>query len=216
MKLSELFIGQQVTVQVAWGEREIEFLSTVVEKSDLRACVTPYYHNDSPLELNIETNSKVVCNVYCDSLENKKRRSWKNVELHTITKDGKVVYEITTSSYNSVSAYDDRREHDRVEVNKPGQVLDVKSGEYHDIDIFDVSDVGISFYADKTFNPTSNQMVIVFEDSIKDRKFKMRVDCAFVRTRNGEETNFWGCRTTGENKDFILYCFLLRIMSKAK
>lgn len=214
MKLSDLVVGQQVVVQVVWGEQKIEFFSYVKDKSDMNAIVTPYLHNNGPLELNIEPNSKVDCNVFAYSSETNQRRAWKNVELHTINKNGEMVYSITTNHYNHISTHGDRRKHDRVQINKEAKVCAQNGVQQHDITIYDISDIGISFYSDFEFEPDSSSVTIFFNDTLNNREFKMKVDCKIVRSHRASDGLFWGCRIAGENRDFLVYSLLSRLLNK--
>lgn len=217
MKLSELNIGQQIVIQISWGEQKIEFFSKVLEVSDMSILITPYLHNNSPLELNIESANNVICNVYATSKQNNQRRSWRNVELQTVkTEDGRVVYCITTSVFNHVSAHDDRRKHERVMVNKEAQIYDAETGDRIDIIINDVSDIGISFIAKEIISANLNPIVIQFQDVANDKNFNMRVECKVVRKHKIDDGFFYGCRITTENKDFQLYSFILRLMNNRK
>lgn len=216
MKLSGLNLGQEIIVQMAWGKRKIEFFAYVEEISDMSIFVTPYMHNDSPLELNIDSNGKIVCNIFADSPEDNKRISWRNVKLKTMERNGRTLYCISTNKYNNVSNDDDRREHDRIEVNKKGRLFDPKTEQYHDVTIQDISYIGISFCASKSFDPTFHQVIVLFEDAINDKTFNMKVECNIVRSNQTENSKIWGCKIIGENRDFLLYSFMLKLMSKDK
>lgn len=216
MKLSELIVGQQIVIQILWGEQKIEFFSKVLEVSDMSVLVTPYLHNDSPLELNIDAANNVICNIFVTSQQNNQRRSWRNVELQTIKEDGKVSYCITTNGFNHVSSHDDRRKHERVSVYKDAQICDTNTGERTDILINDISDIGISFTAKEAISVQMNQIVILFQDVANDKNFNMRVECKVVRKHNTDDGVFYGCRIINENKDFLLYSFILRLMNNRK
>lgn len=216
MKISDLVIGQRVVIQILWGEQKIEFFSDVLDVASAGAFVSPYMHNDSPLELNIDNESKVCCTIYANTRDNNQRRSWKNVELQTIERDGEKVYFIKTSGYNHVSKHDDRRQHERINIHKSGKVYDPDTNKYTEIRINDISDIGISFYVAPSFQPESQQLVITFNDSINDKNFDMKVNCTTVRNQKDKGMVLWGCRITGENKDFLLYGFLTRLAKKNK
>lgn len=216
MKISGLDIDQEIIVQVTWGERKIEFPSIVREKADMSIVVTPYMHNNSPLELNIDNSGKVVCNIFADSPESKERISWKNVSLATIDRNGTAFYEISTKSYNAISSLDDRRENERIEINKKGRVFVPDVGEYYDVVIYDISDVGISFTLLNRYDLPSHRIFVLFEDCINDKEFNMRVECKTIRSKQTADGSFWGCKTSGENKDFLLYSLMQRLMSRSK
>jgi len=215
MNLSELVVGQQVIVQVIWGERKIEFYSYVVAPTPTGVFITPYLHNNSPLELKIDTSGKVQCNVYACSPTDGHRISWKNVELNTTKRQGGVVYAISASRYNYVAAQAERRKHERIFVNKPGKVFIPGVGSF-DIKVKDLSDIGIAIVSRNELELVTDKITVLFNDSVGDKAFNMSVECRMVRVQKLEDGVLWGCIISGENRDFLLYCFLLRMMSKSK
>lgn len=216
MKLTDLVIGQVVIIQFAWGDQKIEFSSSVIDKTEEGIITSPYIHNGSELKLNVKLGQNVVCTVFANNPINKQRISWRNVELATEENDTGCSYLIKTSGFNITAKHDDRRKHDRSIINRPGHVLDVETGENIDVVIHDISDIGISFYAPLGFNASTHQLTIRFEDSIDDKSFSVKVDCIVTRTNKEEQKIFHGCRIVGENKDYLLYGFLLRLNAKSK
>lgn len=214
MKLTDLLTGQKISLQIAWGEQIIEFESHIISKAGDMLYVTPYMHNGSPLELNIEATSKVICNVIAITVDTKQRQSWKRVELLTIKSNERVMYSIVANRFNPTSVHDDRREHERIEINKRGYVIIPENGRQFGMTIHDISDIGISFIVDDSFFPVSNQVTISFGDTINGRDFSMRIYCLTVRSQKVEGGSLWGCRISGENRDFLLYSFLTRLASK--
>lgn len=216
MKLVDLFIGQRVVIQMTWGEQKIEFFSNVIAQEENGIIITPYMHHDSPLELNVDGLSDVVCNLFASLADNNQRRSWKNVELKTVNRNKDIVYFISTKGFNHMSKHDDRRKHDRMIIHKQGKVYDAGSGKETSIMIHDVSDIGISFFTATSYQPRSNQLTVVLVDKVNNKDFSMKVECSPVRRHVQNGMMFWGCRTIKENKDYLLYCFLVRMMNNKK
>jgi len=215
MNLSGLVVGQQLIVQVIWGERKIEFYSYVVAPTPNGLYITPYMHNNSPLDLKIDTSGKVQCNVFAASPEDGHRISWKSVELHTVKRQGSVVYQIAATGYNYVAAQAERRKHERIDVNKPGKVYLPNQG-FYTINVKDLSDIGIAIVSKELSDPVLDKITVLFNDSVGDKYFNMSVECRVVRVQKLENGTLWGCIISGENRDFLLYCFLLRMMNKSK
>lgn len=214
MKLTELVMNQKLTIQLLWNDQKIEFVSNIIDKDDEGIYINPYMHKDNALDINITKNDKIICNVFTNLQETNRRISWKGVELKTEVRNNKKVYYIFTKVYNNMSKTDDRRQHDRVRVHKKGQVFDQGSGKYSDVMVHDISDIGVSFYASPTFEPTSHHLTVLFDDNAGDNFFNLKTDCSVTRTQNKNGMVFYGCKTRGENKDFLLYCFLKRLDSK--
>lgn len=216
MKLVELLTNQRLTIQLLWGEQKIEFFSSVIESADSEVYVTPYLHNGSELELNVTFGKGVVCNIFTNNPSNKQRISWKNVELTTVNRNGKVMYCIKTNGYNHIAKHDDRRKHDRLVITTNAQVYTGKSDEGVNIVVHDISDIGISFYAPNSFSPTEHQMTITFLDSVGDREFNVKVECAIARMAHKAGNRFVGCKILKENKDYQIYSFMKRLGDKNK
>lgn len=214
MKLVELLENQRITVQLLWGEQKIEFFSNVIEKDDSSVYVTPYLHNGSALELNGIQGKGIICNLFTNDYTNNHRISWKNVELSTVTRKEKVMYCLKTNGYNHVAKHDDRRTHDRQVVQVKGQVFESQSDKGVDIIVHDISDIGISFYAAKTFSPSTHQLIIKFSDEINGKRFDIKAECSIARTTDRAGNVFVGCKITKENKDYQLYGFIKRIKEK--
>lgn len=216
MRLIELLENQRVTIQLLWGEQKIEFFSNVIEKDDSSVYVSPYLHNGGELELNVVQGKGVICNLFTIDPSTKHRISWKNVELTTVIRDDKMVYCLKTNGYNHVAKHDDRRKHGRIVIQTNAKVFDEQLNNSVDIIVHDISDVGISFYAPKTFVSKTHKLNIVFSEIINDKTFDVSVECTVARTTNRAGNRFFGCRIISENKDYQLYCFMKRLSVKNK
>lgn len=216
MKLLELLENQRLTIQLLWGEQKIEFFSNVIEKDDTTVYVTPYFHNGSELELNVTQGKGVICNLFTNNPSNKRRISWKNIELTTVVRDEKIMYCLKTGGFNGSAEYDDRRIHDRIVVQLKAKVFDGQSEDGTEILVHDISDIGISFYAQKNYSPGNNLLTIVFADTIGEKEFDISVDCTIARMTSRAGNRFVGCKIAKENKDYKLYVFMKRLNDKNK
>lgn len=215
MKLLELIDNQKIIVQLVWGERKIEFFSTVIGKNDTDVFVTPYLHSGQPLQLNVTKDTGVLCNLFTDDPVTNQRISWKNVELTTVVQEGNVVYCLRTYGFNNIAGVDERRLHERVALQITGIAYDGygdNDGEY--VTIRDISDIGISFYAPESFAPKSQLITITFTDNIDNRVFDVKLDCGIMRENKENGQVMMGCKVMGENRDYQLYCLMKRLMSK--
>lgn len=215
MKLTELLTNQKVNVQLLWGEQKIEFASYVTEKEDGAVYVTPYLHRDSALELNITRDKGVVCNLFADHPATKRRISWKNVELTTVNRDNGMVYCIKTYGFNTIALPDDRRLHERILMQVDAIIQDGKDGDEERVTIRDISDIGLSFYTRKGFQPKSQQIVVNFSDMIEQRVYDIQVECTISRISVEEDHNVIGCRLIGENKNYQIYGLMKRLRAKS-
>lgn len=216
MKLVDLQLDQNLIIQFLFGEQVIEFYSHVIERGESSVYVTPYFHNGSELEINITEDSGVICNIFTDDPSNKKRISWRNLELATLKRNDKICYCLKTYGFNNVSTIDDRRLHERTIIDVSGKVYDGYHAVGDRVIIHDISDVGISFYANSSFAPQSQQLLVEFADAINNKSFNVRITCAIARTSEDNGHIRIGCRITGDNKEYRIYRFMKYLTSKNK
>lgn len=214
MKLNELLMNQQVAVQFNVGDEVIEFHSNVMDRNSEGIYINPYIHNGKPLELNIDTDDNVICNIFADDQAADKRVSWRNVSLTTANQDSQILYFVKTSKFNELSNNDERRRNERMPVKKAAKLYDNGSGKYMTIVVNDVSENGISFLANSKYVPSSYQLDMIFEDSIAEKMFKLKVSCSVERTETKEGNMLYGCSIKGENKDYLLYVLFKKLSYK--
>lgn len=214
MKLLDLLLNQNVIVQLTWGEQKIEFPADVIEKDNESVYVTSYVHNGTELQLNITEGSGVICNVFADNSQTGQRISWRNVELTTVDKNGRILYCIKTRGFNNFANPDDRRYNERTMILVDGIVTDVYNGVIENITVRDISGVGVAFYAPETYSLKSQQVVVTFTDTIDEKIFDVKVECMISRTNIENGRTIVGCRLVGENRDYQLYRFIKHLKSK--
>ena len=147
-------------------------------------------------EHKIEFYSKVIEK---DNPTTEQRISWRGLSLATVNRDNKTVYCLKAHCYNAESNLDDRRLHERVEIQVDGLLLDSERGDI-DITIHDISDNGISFYVPRDYELKSQQLSISFTDTIDERIFNIQAVCEISRVNKEGERTLIGCRVLEENK----------------
>ena len=213
MKLVELLQNQEIIIQLVWNEQKIEFFSNVIDKDETSIYATPYIHNGHELELNMVSDNSVVCNIFTDDPTTEQRISWKGLALTTVNHDNKTVYCLKTHCFNSESNLDDRRLHERVEVQVAGRLEDIKDGDIS-ITIHDISDNGISFYVPGCYEAKSEYLNISFTDTIDERVFDIHATCAVSRVNREGDRTLVGCRVLEENNNYKIYELLKRLRKK--
>lgn len=212
MKLLELLKNQKLNVELQWDKNKIEFSAVVIECDESAVYITPYIHNGNALELNITCDTKVVCNLYANDTITNKRVTWKGIELTTVNRNDNTVYCIKHHGFNDASYDEDRRTHERINVQIEANILDEKGTE--NVTIHDISDNGLGVYAPKDFLPSSRQLTIDFTDNIGEKTYNFRLECDIARIANEDGNLVIGCRLLGENKDYQIYEFLKRLRLK--
>lgn len=214
MKLQELPKEHSLIIQIEWGTRTIEFNTEVIDKDVDGIFVKPYIHQDGPLNLNIDISSGVIVNVYTDNPLTSERLGWKNVSIKTITRGNGICYHLSTNVFNSIASHEERRESERLLVRKTGRVYDALTDTYTDVMVHDVSDIGISFYAPASFDCRSPQPSLTFSDTIDGREYINTVTFSISRTKKNVGTVLYGCRILGDNRNFLIYGFMKKLVTK--
>ena len=213
MKLVELLQHQEIIIQLVWEKHKIEFTSNVIEKDETAIYITPYINNGCELELNVTSDENVVCNVFANDPITEQRISWKGISLTTVTREQEKVYCLMTHTFNAMSCPDDRRLHERVEIQVGGHLLDGEEEE-RSITVHDISDNGVSFYVPGNYEPKSLQLRVSFTDSIDEREFDINVECSIARIHIEGERTLVGCRVLVEDNDYRIYELLKRLRKK--
>lgn len=214
MKLQDLPKGHIFTIQIEWGTRFIEFNSEVLEKDVDGLFVKPYIHQGEPLNLNIDAANGVNCNLYSNNPLTNERIGWKNVAIKTLTRNDSDCYYLSTNAFNNIASKEERRQSERVLVRQSGQIFDAVTNTYTEVMVHDVSDLGISFYAPTSFECKSPQPVLTFKDTVDNREYFNTVTISISRMKKNVGTVFYGCRVLGDNRNFLIYGFMKKLISK--
>lgn len=214
MQFKDLAVNQKIIIQIKWGEKVIEFDSEVLLKDDNGIYVTPYFHQNRPLEINIDMNSGIGCNIFAINPENNERVAWKNVDVKSKEKTLGFSYYLTISAFKTMAVSEERRGSGRIVIHKQGQLFDPGNNGHTDILIHDISDTGISFYAPASHIPGSGNLTVLLQDNIDGREFQIRINCTIARTVKKPGTIFYGCRINGDNREYLIYGFLKRLKIK--
>ena len=213
MKLTELLGKQKIIVQLVWGENKLEFSSDVIEKDDEAIYVTPCMNEGRELEINVTRDKAVICNIFTDDSANQQRISWRNVELLTVERSGRMLYRIKTHTYNNISNIEDRRDAERTIVSVDGEISDGRNNVR--IIIHDISDSGIAIYVPKSFIPKSQQLKITFSDKVENETYDIEAVFSIARTEYMTDCALIGCRLMGEgNMKYRTYNYMKRICKK--
>lgn len=213
VELQRLAISQKILVQIIWGEKQLEYSTEIVGVDEDGVYVNPYLYNDKPLEINISVQSHVVCNIFTDDVDGK-RIGWRNIELETLQQGGRIIYYLTTAQFNRLSGGEERRNNERIVVNKKGSLLDKERGKYKEIRIYDVSDNGISFYIANEIFTDGQIFDLYFGADADGQMFDVKVKCRIVRKIYKIGLSFYGCEIVESNKDYLLYGCTLRMEKK--
>ena len=213
MKLTELLGKQKIIVQLVWGENKLEFSSDVIEKDDEAIYVTPCMNEGRELEINVTRDKAVICNIFTDDSANQQRISWRNVELLTVERSGRMLYRIKTHTYNNISNIEDRRGAERTIVSVDGEISDGRNNVR--IIVHNISDNGIAIYVPKSFIPKSQQLKITFSDKVENETYDIEAVFSIARTEYMSDCALIGCRLMGEgNIKYRTYNYMKRICKK--
>lgn len=212
MELTDLLGADNIIIQIHWGDKKIEFKTEAWGRAEKGIYVMPYLNNGLPVELNIKSHSDIQCDVFGNDPNTHKWVIWKNVELLTIEVNGVTVYSLATSNFNRLGKDNERRNAERISVRRDGELWDEIDSRNVQIMVYDISDNGLSFYAPYNFIPIGGNQRICFKDRVKNQEFDIEIVCKIVRAEQKGGMMFFGCKIMEENKAYLMYYCLKKLM----
>lgn len=204
MRIQDLPLESDIILEVEQKDSTFCVQSKVLEYFSDGIAIAPILVQGKVLDIGVKPFLAWKYNVYAYVGKNKKRITWKNVQLEMLhlAEFGNVYY-LRTYAFAKESVSGERRTDMRYKVEPQGIV---KSGdlEFH-VSIHDVSSMGISFLIDaKDILPEPNLM-IRFSDDTNGGFGMMELYCQVARRVGKGEQTLIGCRITKYNGSYISY-----------
>ena len=115
-KIDDVKSGQEVTLEIIWGEGDYEIPSEVLGNFGGRLLLKPYIHNGLPVRMFSEDNEDMVINLHCFDEEGS-RKVFNEVSISSQTYKGETLYEVSADSINNIALSSERRSYKRTEIN---------------------------------------------------------------------------------------------------
>ena len=212
MKLQELLAGQEVVLEIIWGKTAYSITTKVVGANGEGVLVHPYIYRGERLELE-SGDENMLFNLY--HVENKTgtRISWRNVSLSVRKYKDEIYYSIHPKALGNMSLNSERRATVRTIVDVEGVVESADVS--HLVRVGDISDVGISFFLERSVRLPQTDVVVSFNDMVGNHTFEVRLPCRIIRSvalDNGLVK--YGCRVFVAPMDVMMYTYMKRLQRK--
>lgn len=215
MKLQDVSIGQDLELEVVWGENKYMIPTQAVGSSEDGLLIRPIVYNKTVIELGYATNKDMVFNLHSVNKTNGSREAWRSLSIKTIKYRGELFYAVKTSQFNMNATSSERRQHVRMKIDAFGQ-LDIGNNEGGiPIHVIDFSDNGISFTTPTNVMFDKTPHTVYFSDSVRDNNFDLKIKCSWARRAEHEEGILWGCTVSDLDRKVLAYICLRRAQAKA-
>lgn len=210
MVLQDLVKGDEITIEIVWGNSIYHLPSKVVVAWNKDIYIEPLTYNGHVIDLSRMMFRDMTYNIYAINKETDHRVKWNNIHIEPVVlKSGDTVYSLKTYEFARNSVLSERRVEDRTQINIPGIVY-LNEGMVP-IRIRDISASGLSFTTTKGAEINNGLFQVEFTDSAKGDLYDILLHCRFVRRVEQGMEALVGCALTKQSKDLLFYIFNKRL-----
>jgi len=208
-KIDDVRSGQQVTLEILWGEGDYELPSEVLGNIDGKLLLKPVVHNGVVVKMMSEDNEDMTINLHCLD-EDGNRKVFNEVKITSQTYKEEIIYEVSADSYNAYAQSSERRSYKRMAIDYPGKLITEKGSLLKEVVIKDISDGGISFMISSDYKIDQKKIVLTWDDKIRGKEFHIRVHGSVSRTEKAGDNTIYGCEIMEPDRDLLMYILLKR------
>ena len=208
-KIDDIRSGQNVTLEIQWGEGDYEMPSQVIGNIDGKLLLKPYVYNGVVVKMMSEDNQDMSINLHCIDDEGN-RKVFNEVNISSQTYKDEIIYEVSADSYNSFAQSSERRSYKRTVIDYPGRLITEKGNMLKEVTIKDISDGGISFMISSDYKIDQKKVVLTWEDKIQGKQFNIRVHGMVSRHEKDGDNTVYGCEIMEPDRDLLMYILLKR------
>lgn len=191
MRIEEIEIGSQVTLEVCRGSHKIEFKTEVVRTIDGCALTETVTHNEHVIKFDTQ---HVKVNLVAVDAAAGKLYIWENCVIRNIVNGGHKYHMI--ASPLDVKATN-RREYYRVYAGLPGKARLGNRQEVYDVVVKDISQKGFAVIYHKNIEYDKNPLIILL---VNEEALSINVMGRIVRSEEIDDKHFlYGCRFEEDN-----------------
>lgn len=210
MILQDLTIGQEVTLEIRWGESVHELKTEVVGSNDSGLLIKPFIYNGVIINLPAHKAKDIIFNIYAIDPVTSTRMSWKNAIVQPVVYKDRTYYACRVNDFSRNATSSERRDHMRMALDLQGTITGQGLGNVP-ITIKDMSDNGISFLMDSGYAVPSGNLTIRFNDIVRGNPFSIKVKCRIVRDQANSVDCLYGCKIIEAPNDVLIYVCLKRM-----
>ena len=178
MILQDLNEGEEITLEIFWGDNHYEIPTTIVGKNSGGTMINPFNYNGTLLELNSARYRDMIFNVYYIEPYSNTRIAWKNVTVETIIYQHNTFYIVRANNFRMLALDSERRARRRMPLLANGMVYTRSNGARIPVHMNDISDGGLSFRVQKNLvDSIDGPITVLFEDTIRGHHFNLSISC---------------------------------------
>lgn len=191
MRIEEIEIGSQVTLEVCQGSHKIEFKTEVVRTIDGCVLTDTVTHNNHVLKFDTQ---QVKVNLISVDEDAGKLYIWENCVVRNIINGGHKYHMI--ASPLDVKATN-RREFFRVYAGLPGKARLGNKQEVYDVVVKDISQKGFAIIYHQSIEYDKNPLVVLL---VNEEALSINIMGRIVRSEEIDDKHFlYGCRFEEDN-----------------
>lgn len=216
MRIQDLPLKSDIVLEIDRGDTSFCVQSKVLEYYSDGITISPIMVKGVVLDIGVKPFSGWKYNVYAYVGKDKRRITWKNVQLEMKNFAGHGnVYFLRTYAFAKESVSGERRTDVRYAVNTQGIV---RSGDVEvAVAINDVSSMGVSFLINANIMLPETNLTIRFSDDVNGGFGAMELFCQVARRVSRGEKTLVGCHISKYNSAYVSYIrYLNRKNSEGK
>ena len=216
MKVEDLKVGQDLALEIEWGEARYEIPTKVIGIQDKGILIQPFVYKGTIIDLNAGYFRDMIFNIYGIDRSNLVRKVWRNVSLQITSYKGKTYYIAKINGFNAIAKPSERREHPRMPLEATGYVKEYGREETVVVAMRDVSNNGVGFSVEEKNALSGKYLKLKFEDDVRENHFTLVLKGNIVRQTNKQGRIYYGCAITEMSRDMFTYICLKRMEQAGK
>lgn len=210
MVLQDLNLGQEVILQIKWGDASHDLKTEVVGSNESGLLIKPFIYNGVVINLPENKVKDIIFNIYANDPVTSARMAWKNASVKPVSYKGRTYYACTVNDFQKFALSSDRRADIRMPLNIRG-TMSAKDFENIPVVIYDISDSGVAFLLDKNMTLPLGVINLKFVDTVRGNTFTINIKCRPVRERANGQDSLYGCRMLEVSNEVLIYICMKRM-----
>ncbi len=211
MVLQDLQVSDELNLEIHWGEISYSVPTKVVVVLKEAILVNPFVSQGIVLDLDSDKFKDMRYNIVSKDKKDGHAITWKNVVIQKTKYRNITLYQVESPKYAQQAQHSERRENNRMLVDKVGSVCAGDRSVKHKAVIHDISSGGVSFYVAAGFETDGRSILVEFDDVVRERNYHLHIECVFVREVKQNEHLLIGCSFKSAERNLLEYVCLKRM-----
>ncbi len=212
MVIAELGEGTDLVLEIQWYDHHYEVPTKIVHNLLGKVYLETVRYHGQVVDLGRPQNFKhIAFHLYAMNPDNEERLTWRNVGLELRQFNGTDVYEVKVNNFKTLGKNANRRREKRLPLDQhKGKVFILRDGEMLDVNLVDISSMGIAFQYESKKDLVGETVRIGFQDRVHGNAFTIQVEAKVVREKFREEdcSYLYGCKIEDMDQDGLTYLCL--------